>query len=898
MERDLLPYLSYLAEMTDDIVIQLRILCKGDPEVVYISGSVNQVLGYDPASFIGNPSLLRCILPLDEYTILTGGSLERTGNVHIFHCTAADGNVKTIRSQTVVSRDPGSGDLILSGTWRDITETERAERAFAREEYVTRILPNLFCINDANGRITDWNPGAEAITGYSPDEAIGLERGFFYRAGDQDAVREEIAAAIRERQVFTREAVVARKDGLERIVYSIFIPLYTPDDRFAGSVDIAHDLTIDKQREKELISRDRILEAVGYAASCSLSNSDWESRIDTVIRGLGEAADASRAYLYVIDWRGNLPGAWLKGEWAAPGISAGKPDHLDGTIYGKALPLLLSGKTIAGPLRDLGSFGELVTTACPGTQSILLVPIIVQENLSGFIGFDECRFERVWSQPEIQALEIAGRIIAAAMKRDSDHRTLAESEARFRRIFEHGPVGIVLAGPDYMIMEANPAFSRMIGYSRDELLFFSFRDITHPDDIPGNERGIMDLMQGKMPIYRTQKRYIRKGGSVFWADVTVAPVAIPEGKGYIAMIRDISLRKEAEQRLAESEEMHRSFLQHFHGIVYRFVEGEPVFLHGAVPEITGYRSDEIGSGNPSWSMLIHPADATGIIERYNILYDTPGDRFSADYRILRRDGSLRWVHEVIKHRIGEDGRSIIEASIFDITRRREMEEALSWSNEKLNLLQSVTRHDIFNQLNILSAYTELMKDKITDPQASEYCAGLEATIERIHRIAAFTQDYQKIGVHGPAWQDLRSVINRGFDTRNPEGITLENEMPEYELYADPLLEKVIYNLVDNSCKYGGNAVSRFHISCREKDGDLLILIEDDGEGIDPTLQPHLFEYGFGRGTGLGLFLISEILSITDIGISASPGTLGGACFEIRVPEGGWRAGVYNTSRAS
>ena len=770
------PYLTFFAEKTDDLVYRLRLPCRGAPEALFISGSVRSILGYAPGDFSDDPSLLTLLLPEDDRSVFRDLAPEDGECACTLHLRAKDGSIRVIETKNATITDPETGDLIIEGIGRDVTETI--------------------------------------------------------------------------------------------------------------------------ERQKEIASRDRILEAVGYAASGFLSQGDWESRIQTVIRRLGEAADTSRTYLYLIDWSGSVPVACLKGEWAASGTYAGKPDHLDGLVYGGALPLLLCGETIAGPLRDLGSFGEQVTKASPDTQSIIIVPIIIRGRVSGFIGFDECRNERVWTPPEIQALEIAARIIAAAIKRDDDHLALAGSENRFRGIFEHSPLGMVLTGPDYMIMEANSAFSRMIGYSRDELLFFSFRDITHPDDIPGNERGIMDLMQGKMPIYRTQKRYIRKGGSVFWADVTVAPVAIPEGKGYIAMIRDISLRKEAEQRLAESEEMHRSFLQHFHGIVYRFVEGEPVFLHGAVPEITGYRSDEIGSGNPSWSMLIHPADATGIIERYNILYDTPGDRFSADYRILRRDGSLRWVHEVIKHRIGEDGRSIIEASIFDITRRREMEEALSWSNEKLNLLQSVTRHDIFNQLNILSAYTELMKDKITDPQASEYCAGLEATIERIHRIAAFTQDYQKIGVHGPAWQDLRSVINRGFDTRNPEGITLENEMPEYELYADPLLEKVIYNLVDNSCKYGGNAVSRFHISCREKDGDLLILIEDDGEGIDPTLQPHLFEYGFGRGTGLGLFLISEILSITDIGISASPGTLGGACFEIRVPEGGWRAGVYNTSRAS
>ncbi len=770
------PYLTFFAEKTDDLVYRLRVPRRGHPEVLFISRSVRTILGYTPDEFADDRSLFIRILPEDDCSFFKEIACKDSACIYTLHLRAKDGSIRVIETKNAIITYLETGDLIIEGIGRDITET------------------------------------------------------------------------------------------------------------------IEH--------EKEIASRDRILEAVGYAASCFLSQGDWESRIDAVIRRLGEASDASRAYLYMIDWRGHLPSAWLKGEWAVPGISAGKPDHLDGTIYGQVLPLFLRGETIAGSLNDLGSFGELVRIASPDTQSIIIVPIFVSGNLSGFIGFDECRNARVWSQMEIQALEIAARIIAAAIKRDSDHRALAESEARFRGIFEHGPVGIVLAGPDYMIIEANPAFSRMIGYSRDELLFFSFRDITHPDDVPGNERGLLDMMQGKLPIYRVEKRYVRKGGSVFWADLTVAPVATPEGKGYIAMIRDISLRKEAERKLAESEEMHRSFLQHFHGIVYRFVEGEPVFLHGAVTGITGYQPDEIGTGNPSWSSLIHPADAPDIMSRYDHLYASPGEHFSADYRIIHRDGSIRWVHEVIQHRIADDGRSIIEASIYDITRRREMEEELSRSNEKLNLLQSVTRHDIFNQLNILSAYTELMKDQIPDPQASGYCAGLEATIERIHRISAFTQDYQRVGVHGPIWQDLREVINRGFDARNPDGITLENEVSGYEIYCDPLLEKVVYNLVDNSGKYGGDLVSRFRATCREAEGELCICLEDDGDGIDSSLQSHLFEYGAGKGTGLGLFLISEILSITGISIKAVSGTLGGAAFEIRVPHGSWRGGVYNTSRAS
>lgn len=763
------PYLSFFADKTGDLVYRLRIPRGGEPQVLFISGSVRTLLGYSPEDFSDDPSLFARILFQDDSRLFRESACT-------LRLRAKDGSIRVIEARNAIITDPETGDLIIEGIGRDLPEAT--------------------------------------------------------------------------------------------------------------------------SREMEPASLDGILRAVGYAASCILTKGDWESRIDAVIRELGEAADASGAYLYTFEESHMHTAACLKGEWAADGLHPDNPVRLEAAKYGEGFALIRQGAVISGSVADLGSFGELVRLASSRTKSVLIVPIITRRKVSGFIGFNECRHERSWRDAEIQALEIAARIIGAAIIRDSDHHALEESEARFRGIFEHGPVGIVLADPGYMIIEANPAFSRMLGYSRDELLFLSFRDLTHQDDIPGNERGLHDLMQGKVPIYRLEKRYVRKGGSIFWADVTVAPVTFPDGNGYIAMIRDVSLRKAAEQKLAESEEMHRSFLQHFHGIVYRSVEEEPVFLHGAVTEITGYRADEIAAGNPLWSSLIHPADAPGIIERYNALYLSPGDRFGADYRIIHRDGSVRWVHEVIKHRVGESGISIIEASIYDITRRREAEEALSRSNAKLNLLQSITRHDIFNQLMGLSAYTELLKDQVTNPLGSEYCAGIEATIDRIHRISHFTHDYQKIGVQGPLWQDLRGVISRGFGDRSPDGIAIVNEVSGYEIYADPLLEKVVYNLVDNSAKYGGSSVSRFHVSCREVDGELWICLEDDGIGFDPSLKGHLFEYGAGKGTGLGLFLIKEILAITGIGIESAPGTLGGAAFRIRVPDGGWRAGVYNISRAS
>ncbi|MBR1368963.1 hypothetical protein RJ53_05370 [Methanocalculus chunghsingensis] len=769
-------HLAFFAERTEDLVYRLRISPDGTPEVLYISRSVRSILGYDPAEFYQNPSLLFSLLPPEErglFLTIDGGEVECVWPLSLIR---KDGNIRFIETKNVIHRDPVSGYFIVEGIGRDRTE--------------------------------------------------------------------------------------------------------------------------ERQKESDLRSRDRILEATSYMASELLTGKEWLDRIKGAIGRLGGAANASRAYLYQMNSGSPRLSAHLVAEWAADGVKAGSPPYLDEKDFEGSVEAIFSGMTIGGPLGALGPFGLTALRASPDLRSILIVPIAVQGMVSAVIGFDECRYDRVWSSSEVLALETAARIIGAAMEGEAHRHALMQSESRFQRLFQQAPLGMVIADHDLRITDLNPAFLTMTGYTAPDLIGRTFRDITHPDDLPGNEAGIQELTRGVLDHYRIQKRYIRKDGGEIWTQTDVAPFRVKGGLGYIAMIEDVTLRRQAEERLSESEEMHRSFLQHFQGIVYRSIEGEPVFLHGAVLEITGYTPEEIKTGNPLWESLIHPADLAHIRSRYAALYATPGDRFDEDYRIIIRDGRVRWVHEMLQHRIGGDGRLMIEAAIYDITDRHRMEEELSRSNEKLNLLQSVTRHDILNQVMMISAYTSLLSDSITDTECSRYCAEMERAIDRIRDIAGFTYDYQSVGLNGPVWQDLDAVVRRAFMIRDPESVALEMDPGGYGIYADPLLEKVFYNLIDNSRKHGGEGISRIMITCIEDDGDLCILCEDDGAGFDPTLIPSLFLNGKREGSGLGLLLIREILSITGISIEALPSQMGGAGFRIRVPHDRWRKEIYITPPAS
>ncbi|MCX6690328.1 MAG: HAMP domain-containing sensor histidine kinase [Methanoregula sp.] len=119
-------------------------------------------------------------------------------------------------------------------------------------------------------------------------------------------------------------------------------------------------------------------------------------------------------------------------------------------------------------------------------------------------------------------------------------------------------------------------------------------------------------------------------------------------------------------------------------------------------------------------------------------------------------------------------------------------------------------------------------------------------------------------------------------------IHVEVDPKNPEIFADLLFEKVFYNLIDNALRYGGADMKMIRFSSRESDSGLTIVCEDDGVGITAEDKKRLFTRGFGKNTGLGLFLSREILAITGITITEN-GTSGkGARFEITVPKGMWR----------
>ena len=226
----------------------------------------------------------------------------------------------------------------------------------------------------------------------------------------------------------------------------------------------------------------------------------------------------------------------------------------------------------------------------------------------------------------------------------------------------------------------------------------------------------------------------------------------------------------------------------------------------------------------------------------------------------------------------------------DIRQKHELEKtqaSFQSANKKLNILSSITRHDILNHLTALLGYQEIAEEMCNDPKLLEIMKKEHHAAEAIQRQIEFTRHYQDIGIRAPVWHNITEVVQTIKSSFHHDTITLDSTPMHAEIYADPLFPLICENLVDNSLRHGEH-VTTLLFTAEQTGSDLILIYRDDGIGIPDIEKQKIFDRGYGKHTGMGLFLTQEILAITGLSMQET-GVYGkGVQFEIRVPPGSFR----------
>jgi PAS domain S-box-containing protein len=349
---------------------------------------------------------------------------------------------------------------------------------------------------------------------------------------------------------------------------------------------------------------------------------------------------------------------------------------------------------------------------------------------------------------------------------------------------------------------------------------------------------------------------------------------------------EIADRIRVELALRESEERYRTIIENIQDVFFR-IDGENrvVMASPSAAPMFGYDSVEELLGKPVHSLWKNPQRREAFLENMKTGGGAVQD-WEAEF--VKKDGSEFWVS--LSFHLHQDlhGRYAgTEGIIRDISERKKIEEALKGAIKKLNMLSSITRHDILNQITGLRTYLDLSREDLKGTRFAEFIEKEDQAAEAIQHQIEFTKYYQDIGVNAPKWQDAGTIIKDASEQLNPPGIRVQITVDNIEIFADPLIVKVFFNLMENSLRHG-ERVTEITFGSYETGSGLVIIYHDNGVGIAEEDKKKLFRKGFGKHTGLGLFLSREILSITGITIceTGEPGR--GVQFEITVPPGGFR----------
>lgn len=353
----------------------------------------------------------------------------------------------------------------------------------------------------------------------------------------------------------------------------------------------------------------------------------------------------------------------------------------------------------------------------------------------------------------------------------------------------------------------------------------------------------------------------------------------------VNMINQSVSREKMERAVAENEERYRAIFETTgSGMVLIGDASEILLVNSEFERISGFKKDEL-VGKRKWTDLMHPDDLSRVLSYHKArMKDPRAAPTTYEFRGMDRDGG---VHHLLAFVTVLPGTRRTLVSVLDLTEKKHQEEALHVANKKLSLLGGITRHDILNQLSVMYGYVELTRREEQDPAKRERLDKALASGDMIRRHLEFSRDYQSMGTARPDWTDVHAVIDRVFRSLDAKDLRLRDETRGLEVFSDPMLEKVFYNLMDNTLRHSGGA-KNIRVRYRTKGEELAIVFEDDGRGVPEEDKDVIFERGTEKHAGFGLYLAREILGITGMTIKESGIAGEGARFEILVPRGGHR----------
>jgi PAS domain S-box-containing protein len=473
---------------------------------------------------------------------------------------------------------------------------------------------------------------------------------------------------------------------------------------------------------------------------------------------------------------------------------------------------------------------------------------------------------------------------------------LRESEKFLNNLIENIPDMIfVKDARNLRFVRFNRAGENLLGFSREELYGKNDYDFFPAEEADFFARKDREVLDSRQVVDIPEERILTRMRGERILHTKKIPILNENGNPAFLMgiSEDITERKMAEDAAGNARRRLDSTLKFIETIVsaiptplfYKDKEGRYIGVNDAFVEVMGF-TPEFYRGKTVKELW--PDEYADKYREKDLELMKHPEKQVYEFKVIDKDGVERPViygKNVFRDESGQVAG--IVGAFIDITERKRMENALQLARKKINLLNTVTFQDIHTAAFSISAYFELLKSHVADEKGKTFVERMVSANKKIVDTLTFAKNYQDMGVNPPRWHAVQQVFLLAISHLDFLHITRTVHAEGLEVYADPLLENVFFHLMQNVLRHGVCA-TEVKIGYEEKPDGLILSIEDNGVGVPAEEKPMIFDRGYGKNHGLGLFLVREVLSITGMTIreTGKPGK--GARFEITVPRGEYR----------
>ena len=622
------------------------IIDPADGSIVKGNAAAQEFYGYSDEQICKMKIFDINILPQDEVLKEMKKAVTEEKNRFSFRHRLSNGEIKDVQ----VFACPINVDhreLIYSIIF-DVTANKKAEEILrlSREQFELAVL-------GSNDGIWDWNLRDNSLflstrwkeqLGFKDEEIPNEFKSFekLLHPEDKIHVMEYVSQYLQgENEHYEKEFRMYHKDGSYRWILARGRMVKDNNGvpvRMAGSHTDITQRKKEEANQKFQLNTQKVITEISSNFILVKTEDQFDCLVNETLCKLGSLFDIDRSYLFLFSE--DLNYMTNTHEWCGEGISCQKNRiqnfPTDSMPWWKSK--ITEGKSLHIP--DVNQLppeadAEKKEFTCQGIQSLICVPMIdANQHLIGFLGVDAVRYKACWTDFHISMMQLISMVIGNSLSRLKAEEALLKKTIELERYFTSSLDLLCIADTAGHFIRLNPEWEKTLGYSISELEGKLFLDYVHPDDLD-KTLAVMSRLDAQEEILDFTNRYRCKDGSYRWIHWR----SKPSDNLIYAAARDITSAKKAEEKLAESEQKFRSYIQNApYGVFISNSNGCYLDVNPAACEITGYSNKELCS--MSIEDLLTPVSLEAGMKSFREVSEKGSSIIETTFR--HKNGQERW----------------------------------------------------------------------------------------------------------------------------------------------------------------------------------------------------------------------------------------------------------------